>query len=110
MTIDLAGAARFGPDLEWVRGIDYAVDLDACRHFLPRPFATTGRNWMLRASTPPMPAYGRSSPVPASRREIFAFRGRREHGVAGIVNLFGMESPGLTASLALGESCRGMTD
>jgi L-2-hydroxyglutarate oxidase LhgO len=102
MTIDLAGAARFGPDTEWVDAIDYAVDpqrtsifADVIRQYWPRLDA--GRLY---------PAYAGIRPKISGAGEAtrdFCISGPADHGMAGIVNLFGMESPGLTASLALGE-------
>jgi L-2-hydroxyglutarate oxidase LhgO len=102
MTIDLSGAARFGPDTEWVEAIDYAVDpqrvaifADAIRRYWPRLDAERL-----------YPAYAGIRPKILGQRDAtpdFDVSGPEEHGVAGIVNLFGIESPGLTASLALGE-------
>jgi L-2-hydroxyglutarate oxidase LhgO len=102
MTVDLAGAARFGPDTEWVESIDYAVDpqrvsmfADVIRQYWPRLDA--GRLY---------PAYAGIRPKISGANEAtrdFYISGPRDHGMAGMVNLFGIESPGLTASLALGE-------
>jgi L-2-hydroxyglutarate oxidase LhgO len=102
MTLDLAGAARFGPDMEWVEKIDYAVDsgraepfADAIKAYWPRVDASRLR-----------PAYAGIRPKlsqPGEAARDFAISGPQDHGVAGIVNLFGMESPGLTASLAIGD-------
>ena len=102
MTLDLAGAARFGPDTEWVNTIDYSVDpkravvfADAIRQYWPALDA--GRLY---------PAYAGIRPKLSGAGEAtrdFKISGPNEHGVAGIINLFGIESPGLTASLALAE-------
>jgi L-2-hydroxyglutarate oxidase LhgO len=102
MTLDLAGAARFGPDTEWVNTIDYAVDpkrvsifANVIREYWPALDA--GRLY---------PAYAGIRPKlsgPGEATRDFKISGPDEHGVAGIVNLFGIESPGLTASMALGE-------
>lgn len=102
MTIDLSGAARFGPDLEWVEVIDYAVDLEraaifceAIRHYWPQLDASRLQ-----------PAYAGIRPKlsgPGEPAQDFRISGPAEHGLAGIVNLFGMESPGLTCSLALAD-------
>jgi L-2-hydroxyglutarate oxidase LhgO len=109
MTIDLAGAARFGPDSEWVQSLDYAVDAQrvdlfaqAIRQYWPR--LTEARLY---------PAYAGIRPKvsgPGEPARDFYISGPKEHGVAGLVNLFGMESPGLTASLALGDYIAGLTD
>jgi L-2-hydroxyglutarate oxidase LhgO len=107
MTLDLAGAARFGPDMEWVEDIDYAVDpdrafgfADAIRLYLPQLDARRLQ-----------PAYAGIRPKlsqPGEAARDFDISGPRVHGFAGIVNLFGMDSPGLTASLAIGEYLAGM--
>jgi L-2-hydroxyglutarate oxidase LhgO len=102
MTIDLAGAARFGPDTEWVEVIDYAVE--------PRRvsiFADVIRQYWPRLDAARLyPAYAGIRPKISGAGEAtrdFCISGPQDHGIAGMVNLFGMESPGLTASLALGE-------
>ena len=102
MTLDLSGAARFGPDLEWVDGVDYRVEPsraadfgDAIKEYWPQLEATRLK-----------PAYAGVRPKlsgPGEGARDFHISGPAEHGVAGIVNLFGMESPGLTSSLALGD-------
>ena len=101
-TIDLAGAARFGPDTEWVEAIDYTVD--------PRRatiFADVIRQyWPGLDAARLYPAYAGIRPKisgPGEAMRDFYISGPKDHGLAGIVNLFGIESPGLTASLALGE-------
>jgi L-2-hydroxyglutarate oxidase LhgO len=109
MTLDLGGAARFGPDFEWVQSLDYAVDpqraglfAEAIRQYWPG--LTEARLY---------PAYAGIRPKlsgPGQPARDFCVSGPKEHGVAGVVNLFGMESPGLTASLALGEYIAAMAD
>jgi L-2-hydroxyglutarate oxidase LhgO len=102
MTIDLAGAARFGPDTEWVDAIDYAVDPQRVPIF-----AEVIREYWPRLDASRLyPAYAGIRPKISGAGEAtrdFCISGPKDHGLAGIVNLFGMESPGLTASLALGE-------
>ncbi len=109
MTLDLAGAARFGPDSEWVHDLDYAVDPQRAAGFAAaiRPY------WPGLAAARLHPAYAGIRPKlsgPGEPARDFCISGPREHGVAGIVNLFGMESPGLTASLAIAEYIAGMAD
>jgi L-2-hydroxyglutarate oxidase LhgO len=102
MTLDLAGAARFGPDTEWVDAIDYAVDPQRAAFF-----AEVIREYWPRVDARRLyPAYSgirpKISAVGDATRD-FCISGPDDHGLPGLVNLFGMESPGLTASLALGE-------
>jgi len=107
LTIDLAGAARFGPDIEWVDAIDYAVDPQRAV-----VFAEVIREYWPRLSAHRLyPAYAGIRPKvsgPGEATRDFVVSGPDDHGLAGIVNLFGIESPGLTASLALGESIAAM--
>jgi L-2-hydroxyglutarate oxidase LhgO len=108
-TIDLGGAARFGPDSEWVHSLDYAVDpqrvglfAEAIRQYWPG--LTEERLY---------PAYAGIRPKvsgPGEATKDFCISGPKQHGVAGVINLFGMESPGLTASLALGEYIAALAD
>ena len=100
VTLDLAGQARFGPDVEWVERIDYAVDPRAPSASTPRSGATgpgcpTVRSRRVTPGIRPKTA-GPGEPAPD-----FALQGPRAHGVPGLVHLFGIESPGLTSSLAL---------
>jgi L-2-hydroxyglutarate oxidase LhgO len=107
MTIDLAGVARFGPDTEWVDAIDYAVDPQRAAFF-----AEVIREYWPRLDARRLhPSYAGIRPKISGAGEAtrdFCISGPDDHGLAGIVNLFGMESPGLTASLALGESIAAM--
>lgn len=100
LTLDLAGQARFGPDIEWVEAIDYAVD--------PRRMDGFGdairRYWPGLPEDALVPAYSGIRPKisgPDEPAMDFRIDGREEHGLSGLVNLFGIESPGLTASLAI---------
>ncbi|HEY2464611.1 MAG TPA: NAD(P)/FAD-dependent oxidoreductase [Steroidobacteraceae bacterium] len=109
MTLDLGGAARFGPDSEWVQSLDYAVDPQRAALFA----AAIRRYWPGLDEARLYPAYAGIRPKvsgPGEATRDFCISGPSEHGVAGVVSLFGMESPGLTASLALGEYIAGLTD
>ncbi|HEX3396432.1 MAG TPA: NAD(P)/FAD-dependent oxidoreductase [Steroidobacteraceae bacterium] len=109
LTIDLSGAARFGPDTEWVDSIDYAVDLERARLFAE----VIRQYWPGLDPARLHPAYAGIRPKISGAGEAtrdFAISGPKDHGVAGVVNLFGIESPGLTASLALGEYIAGLAD
>jgi len=102
MTLDLSGAARFGPDLEWVDGVDYAVDPSRASHFSD----AIRDYWPQLDAARLTPAYAGIRPKlsgPGEGARDFYISGPADHGVAGIVNLFGMESPGLTSSLALAD-------
>jgi L-2-hydroxyglutarate oxidase LhgO len=100
MTVDLAGQARFGPDVEWVDAVDYAVDPARAADF----YGAIRRYWPKLADGQLSPAYAGIRPKLVRAGEAaadFCISGPADHGVGGVVNLFGMESPGLTASLAL---------
>jgi L-2-hydroxyglutarate oxidase LhgO len=100
VTLDLAGQARFGPDVEWVEGIDYAVDPKRAERF----YAAIRRYWPGLPDGALAPGYAGIRPKtagPGAPAPDFALQGPRAHGVPGLVHLFGIESPGLTSSLAL---------
>jgi L-2-hydroxyglutarate oxidase LhgO len=102
LTLDLAGQARFGPDVEWVDTIDYAVDPARAEKFYP----AIRRYWPTLPDGALLPAYSGIRPKivpPAVARQDFMIQSSREHGVAGLINLFGIESPGLTSSLAIAD-------
>ena len=106
VTLDLAGQARFGPDVEWVERIglpgDYAVDPRRADRF----YAAIRRYWPGLPEGALAPGYAGIRPKisgPKVAAADFVVQGPAEHGVAGLVNLFGIESPGLTASLALAD-------
>ncbi|HZM35556.1 MAG TPA: NAD(P)/FAD-dependent oxidoreductase [Burkholderiales bacterium] len=106
VTIDLAGQARFGPDVEWVERIggenDYAVDPLRAERF----YAAIRRYWPGLPDGALLPGYSGIRPKTAGPGEPapdFEVQGPRAHGVPGLVNLFGIESPGLTASLAIAD-------
>jgi L-2-hydroxyglutarate oxidase LhgO len=100
VTLDLAGQARFGPDVEWVTNIGYDVDPRRADRF----YAAIRRYWPGLPDHALAPAYSGIRPKTAGPGEPasdFEVQGPRVHGVPGLVNLYGIESPGLTASLAL---------
>ena len=107
VTLDLAGQVKFGPDLEWLdvagpEDIDYRVDPARALPFE----AAIRRYW---PGLPPgalQPDYSGVRPKihgPGTSAPDFRIDGPRVHGIAGLVNLFGIESPGLTSALAIGE-------
>jgi len=102
VTLDLAGQARFGPDVEWVERPDYTVDPRRAERF----YAAIRRYWPALSDGALAPGYAGIRPKISGPREPaadFLIQGPAEHGVPGLVNLFGIESPGLTASLALAD-------
>jgi L-2-hydroxyglutarate oxidase LhgO len=109
MTLDLSGAARFGPDMEWVDTIDYAVDPRRAADFAEAIKAY----WPQLDAGRLQPAYAGIRPKlsgPGEAARDFEISGPKEHGFAGIVNLFGMDSPGLSASLAIGDTIAARAD
>ncbi len=108
-TLDLAGQVKFGPDVELGGLLDYGVNparralfADAVRRYFP-----TLREEAL------VPDYAGLRPrlaVAAGQHSDFLIQDSRQHGLPGLVQLFGIESPGLTASLALARHVRGETD
>ena len=102
LTLDLAGQARFGPDTEWIAEIDYAVDPARGDGF----YAAIRRYWPALRDGALQPGYAGIRPKingPDEPAADFLVQGPEDHGVPGLVNLYGIESPGLTASLPLAE-------
>ncbi|MBN9116745.1 MAG: FAD-dependent oxidoreductase, partial [Pandoraea sp.] len=105
LTLDLAGQARFGPNVAWVDEIDYTVNAADGDGF----YAAARRYWPALADGALQPGYAGIRPkisAPGEPAADFRIDGPAVHGVAGLVNLFGIESPGLTASLAIAEAVR----
>ena len=109
LTLDLAGQARFGPDVEWLAvnspdELDYGVDPARRSAFV----AAIRRYWPDVSEAALEPAYSGVRPKlsgPGAAPSDFVLQGELAHGVAGLLNLFGIESPGLTASLAIAQDC-----
>jgi L-2-hydroxyglutarate oxidase LhgO len=102
MTLDLGGRARFGPDVEWVETPDYTVDPGRAARF----YDAIRRYWPGLPAGALEPAYAGIRPKisgPGEPAADFRIDGPADHGVPGIVSLLGIESPGLTASLAIAE-------
>ncbi len=102
LTIDLAGQARFGPDQEWIDSIDYEVDPARAEGF----YAAIRGYYPALAEGALSPAYAGIRPklqAPGEAVADFIIQGPAEHGLAGLVNLYGIESPGLTAALAIAD-------
>jgi L-2-hydroxyglutarate oxidase LhgO len=107
LTLDLGGQARFGPSFRWVDTVDYVVDAadgagfaEAVRHY-----------WPGLPDGALQPGYAGVRPKisgPGEPAADFRIDGPAVHGVPGLVNLFGIESPGLTAALAIAELVAGL--
>jgi len=102
LTLDLGGQARFGPDVQWIESLDYSVNSERTALFVEK----------IRAYWPGLPADALSPAYAGIRPKIsgpdepaadFRIDGPEQHGVAGVVNLLGIESPGLTSSLAIAQ-------
>jgi L-2-hydroxyglutarate oxidase LhgO len=101
-TRDLAGRGRFGPDAQWVEKIDYDVDARRATLF----YASIRRYWPDLPDNSLHPDYAGVRPkiqAPDEPPRDFVIQGHEAHGAPGLINLFGIESPGLTASLAIAE-------
>jgi L-2-hydroxyglutarate oxidase LhgO len=107
LTLDLGGQAKFGPDLEWLditrpEQIDYTVDPRRADDF----YAAVRRYWPALPDDALQPSYSGVRPKihdPQQPAADFRIDGPQVHGIAGLVNLFGIESPGLTSSMAIAE-------
>ena len=99
-TIDLGGQGKFGPDVEWVDEIDYTVDPARADTF----YASIRRYWPALPDGALQLGYAGIRPKLHGRGgpdTDFLIQGPKAHGVPGLINLYGIESPGLTSSLAI---------
>jgi L-2-hydroxyglutarate oxidase LhgO len=102
VTLDLAGRMRFGPDVEWIDRESYEVDPARAASF----YARIRTYWPGLPEGSLMPDYAGIRPKltgPGEPAADFMIDGPAAHGMAGLVSLFGIESPGLTSSLALAD-------
>ena len=102
VTLDLAGQCKFGPDLEWLEAPEYDVDPARAERF----YDAVRRYYPGLADGALQPAYAGIRPKihgPGEAQPDFLLQGPETHGVPGLVNLFGIESPGLTASPAIAD-------
>jgi L-2-hydroxyglutarate oxidase LhgO len=105
LTIDLGGQARFGPDVQWIDAINYTVDPARADSF----YAAVRTYWPDLQDGALQPGYAGIRPKITPRgapAQDFVVQGPQTHGVRGLINLFGIESPGLTASLAIADYVR----
>jgi L-2-hydroxyglutarate oxidase LhgO len=104
LTLDLGGQAKFGPDVQWVDSADdHLVDPARGEAF----YAEVRKYWPALGDGALQPGYAGIRPKisgPGEPAADFVIEGPREHGVPGLINLFGIESPGLTSCLALAEA------
>jgi len=108
VTLDMGGRCRFGPDVEWIDRLDYEVDPARAEPF----YAAVRRYWPGLPDGALTPDYAgiRAKLTPRGAPAAdFVIQGPRAHGVAGLVNLYGIESPGLTASLAIADKVVALT-
>ena len=109
LTIDLGGQARFGPDVEWVEHEEYDVDIRRADGF----YGAIRRYWPGLPDGALAPGYAGIRPKisgPHDPAADFDVSGPAQHGIGGLVNLYGIESPGLTASLAIGAHVAGLVN
>lgn len=109
LTLDMSGQARFGPDVEWVSRPDYTMDSRRSDRF----YRSIRTYWPGLKDGSLVPAYAGVRPkisAPADPAEDFRIEGPETHGFEGAINLFGIESPGLTSSLAIADHVRSLMD
>lgn len=105
VTLDLGGQCKFGPDIAWREEVDYSFDDESERSF----YAGIRRFWPDLRDGSPQPGYTGIRPRLAGPDALqntatdFVIQGAETHGVKGLVNLLGIESPGLTSSMAIGK-------
>ncbi len=103
LTLDMGGQAKFGPDVEWVQSPDH-LQVDARRG--DAFYAEVRKYWPQLKDGALVAGYAGIRPKisgPDEAAADFIIQGEREHGIKGLVNLFGIESPGLTSCLAIGD-------
>lgn len=108
-TLDMQGQVRLGPDITWIDRIDYAVPESAAEKFR----AACLPYWPGLAEREITPTYSGIRPKisgPGEANADFRIDGPAQHGLRGLVNLFGIESPGLTSSLAIADHVAGLLD
>jgi L-2-hydroxyglutarate oxidase LhgO len=107
VTLDLAGRMRFGPDVQWIDTENYEVDPSRAESF----YARIRTYWPGLPDGTLVPDYAGVRPKlsgPGEPARDFLIEGPAEHGVTGLVHLFGVESPGLTSSLAIADEVVGL--
>lgn len=108
-TLDLQGSVRFGPDTEWVDREDYQVDPSRSDRF----YSAIRKYYPALADDSLLPGYAGIRPKtagPSEAAQDFQIIGPAVHGIPGLVTLFGIESPGLTSCLAIGDYTADLLD
>lgn len=108
LTLDMGGQAKFGPDVEWVKSADDLV-VNPTRG--DAFYAEVRKYWPQLQDGTLIAGYAGMRPkisAPTEAAADFMIQGPKDHGIAGLVNLFGIESPGLTSSMAIGALVVGM--
>ena len=103
LTLDLGGQAKFGPDVQWVESADDLVVNPARGDAF---YAEVRKYWPQLQDGSLIAGYAGIRPkisAPTEAAADFVIQGPKDHGIAGLVNLFGIESPGLTSSMAIGQ-------
>ena len=106
VTLDLAGRMRFGPDVEWIDEENYNVNPARAQSF----YASIRRYWPGLPDNSLQPDYAGIRPKltgPGEPAADFMIEGPAQHGLPGLIHLFGIESPGLTSSLSLADEVVG---
>jgi L-2-hydroxyglutarate oxidase LhgO len=106
VTLDLAGRMRFGPDVEWIDEENYDVNPARAQSF----YASIRRYWPALPDNSLQPDYAGIRPKltgPGEPAADFMIEGPGQHGLPGLIHLFGIESPGLTSALSLADEVTG---
>lgn len=109
VTVDLGGQARFGPDVEWINHLSYDIDPARADSF----YEAIRRYWPALPDGALVPDYAGVRPKisgPGEPNADFDICGEERHGVPGLIHLLGIESPGLTSSLAIAEDVAARVD
>lgn len=102
ITLDQAGQARFGPDVQWQKSLNYDIDTSRSANF----YAAIRRYWPALKDNDLVPDYAGVRPKIAFNTQVhedFVIQGSATHAIDGLINLFGIDSPGITSSLAIAE-------
>lgn len=109
VTIDMGGQMRFGPDVEWIDTVDYKVDPARGDSF----YAAVRQYWPGLPDGAIQPGYAGIRPKlsrAGGKGDDFLIQGPEQNGAPGLINLYGIESPGLTASLSIGDYVADLAD